>query len=142
MARPYAWPCVRNRTSQAGDPENSRLPARLLPLILLPLVVAAFWQERARLLAHLPGLAVGLVVAVLVAVARHTQAEAVVWFEFPAIDAYFYHSAPIIRLITRWRISSNALIFRSLSGFRVSLGSMCIRLMAFGFVFFRVSRLA
>ena len=43
------------------------LPARLLPLILLPLLVAAFWQERARLLAHLPGLAVGLAVAVIVA---------------------------------------------------------------------------
>jgi len=51
----------------AGLSFYTYLPARLLPLILLPLLVAAFWQERARLLAHLPGLALGLVVAVLVA---------------------------------------------------------------------------
>ena len=51
----------------AGLSFYTYLPARLLPLILLPLVVAAFWQERARLLAHLPGLALGLVVAVIVA---------------------------------------------------------------------------
>lgn len=51
----------------AGLSFYTYLPARLLPLILLPLVVAAFWQERSRLLAHLPGLAVGLVVAVVVA---------------------------------------------------------------------------
>ncbi|MBI3959301.1 MAG: hypothetical protein HY328_10875 [Chloroflexi bacterium] len=51
----------------AGLSFYTYLPARLLPLILLPLAVAAFWQERERLLAHLPGLAVGLVVAVLVA---------------------------------------------------------------------------
>jgi 4-amino-4-deoxy-L-arabinose transferase-like glycosyltransferase len=51
----------------AGLSFYTYLPARLLPLILLPLLVAAFWQERSRLLAHLPGLAVGLVVAVIVA---------------------------------------------------------------------------
>lgn len=51
----------------AGLSFYTYLPARLLPLILLPLVVAAFWQECARLLAHLPGLALGLVVAVIVA---------------------------------------------------------------------------
>ena len=51
----------------AGLSFYTYLPARLLPLILLPLVIAAFWQERQRLLTHLPGLAVGLVVAVLVA---------------------------------------------------------------------------
>ena len=51
----------------AGLSFYTYLPARLLPLILLPLVGAALWQERQRLLAHLPGLGVGLVVAVLVA---------------------------------------------------------------------------
>ncbi len=51
----------------AGLSFYTYLPARLLPLVLLPLIIAAFWQERARLLAHLPGLAVGLAVAVLVA---------------------------------------------------------------------------
>lgn len=51
----------------AGLSFYTYLPARLLPLVLLPLVIAAFWQERARLLDHLPGLAVGLVVALIVA---------------------------------------------------------------------------
>lgn len=51
----------------AGLSFYTYLPARLLPLILLPLVIAAFWQERARLLGHLRGMGVGLVVAVLVA---------------------------------------------------------------------------
>ncbi|MBP7963553.1 MAG: hypothetical protein KBG20_08885 [Caldilineaceae bacterium] len=51
----------------AGLSFYTYLPARLLPLILLPLLVVAFWQERERLVAHLPGMAVGLVVAVLVA---------------------------------------------------------------------------
>ncbi|MBX3052138.1 MAG: hypothetical protein KF753_11720 [Caldilineaceae bacterium] len=51
----------------AGLSFYTYLPARLLPLILLPLVVIAIWQERTRLLSHLPGLAAGLVVAVIVA---------------------------------------------------------------------------
>ncbi len=51
----------------AGLSFYTYLPARLLPLILLPLFVTAVRRERPRLLAHLPGLTVGLVVAVLVA---------------------------------------------------------------------------
>jgi 4-amino-4-deoxy-L-arabinose transferase-like glycosyltransferase len=51
----------------AGLSVYTYLPARLLPLILLPLIVIAFWQERDRLRSHLSGLAVTLVVAVLVA---------------------------------------------------------------------------
>ncbi len=44
----------------AGLSFYTYLPARLLPLILLPLILLAIWQERPRLMAHLPGLAVGL----------------------------------------------------------------------------------
>lgn len=51
----------------AGLSFYTYLPARLLPLVILPLLAAAFFQDRPRLMRHLPGLLVGLLAAIAVA---------------------------------------------------------------------------
>lgn len=51
----------------AGLSFYTYLPARLLPLILLPLGFLALWQQRARLQQHLPGLLLSVLIALLVA---------------------------------------------------------------------------
>lgn len=51
----------------AGLTFYTYLPARLLPVILLPLLAAAFRQERQRLRKHLPGLVAGAAGALLAA---------------------------------------------------------------------------
>ena len=51
----------------AGLSFYTYLPARLLPLVLLPLLIAAFLQDKQRLRRHLPGLFAGGLGALLVA---------------------------------------------------------------------------
>ena len=50
----------------AGLSFYTYLPARLLPLVILPLLVAAFFQDRTRLLRFLPGLLGGVITTLLV----------------------------------------------------------------------------
>lgn len=51
----------------AGLSFYTYLPARLLPLILLPMVVVALWRDRGRVIANLRGIGLGALVALIVA---------------------------------------------------------------------------